>query len=119
MNHATVGHWRTGRSAMSPDVAVRAAELLGAPTELLLLRRYAELEKSEAARRVLARIADGLQRAARKAGRAAAVGALAIATGAGIVAPVPSHAATGTAGPSADNLYIRLNRRRGLLCWAV
>jgi plasmid maintenance system antidote protein VapI len=109
VTHTTVQHWRTGRSAMSPEVAIRAAELLGVPPELLLLRRYAELERSEDARRIVARIADGLQRAARKAGKAAALAGLAVAASTGIVAPAPSQAATGDSG---SGMYILLNRRR-------
>lgn len=111
VTHSAVQNWRTGRSAMSPDVAIRAAELLEVPPELLLLRRYAELEKSEAARRIVGRIADSLQRAARKAGKAAALAGLAVAASAGIVAPTPSQAASG---PGADYVYY-VKRRRGVL----
>lgn len=110
VNFSAVNHWRVGRAAMSPEVAVRAAELLGVDPDLMLLRRYAELEKSEAARRIIERMADSLQRAARKAGRAAAVGALALVAAGASVAPAPAQAATVESGPSADNLYIMLCR---------
>lgn len=108
VSHATVGHWRTGRSAMSPEVAMRAADLLGVPPELMLLRRYAELEKDSAARAVLRKIADRLQRAGRGAPRAAALAILAAGSLAGIGSPAPSQAAQA----DGAGMYIMSNRRR-------
>lgn len=109
VNHTAVVHWRAGRCAMSPEIAVKAAHLLGVPPELLLLRRYAELEKDPAARSVVQRLADRLQKAPRAGRRVAAIATLAAMTAAGVAAPAPSHAATPSA---AHNLYILLNRRR-------
>lgn len=108
VHHSAVNHWRVGRAAMSPEVAMRAADLLGVPPELMLLRRYAELEKDSAARAVLRKIADGIQRAARKAPRAAALAALASGALAGIGSPAPSQAAD----VDGSRMYILSNRRR-------
>ena len=88
-----VAHWRVGRSVMSTEVTVRAAELLEVPPDLMLLKRYAELEKSEVARRVILRMASELQRAAKKAGKAVAVAALAVA-GAATLPPPSAQAST-------------------------
>lgn len=98
VSHVTVVHWRAGRCAMSPEVAVRAAELLGVDPGPLLLRRFAEMEKDAAARAIIVRMADKLQRGVRRARRVAVLGALAVAAGAGIGAPAPSHAAVSDPG---------------------
>jgi plasmid maintenance system antidote protein VapI len=104
-----VAHWRVGRAAMSPEVAMRAAELLGVEPDLLVLRRLAELEKSEGARRVIQRMADALQRSAKKTGRTVAVAALAIGASLAHV-PTPAHA--GAPVSASESVYSVKSRRR-------
>lgn len=110
--HTTVQNWRTGRSAMSPELAMKAAELLGVDPGPLVLSVLAEGERREPVAGMFRTLARRLERAGRKAGRRAAGVALAVGAAMLCAAPGPAQAA---GGPGAlPELYIRLNRTRGL-----
>lgn len=112
VNHATVGHWRTGRSAMSPELAMKAAELLGVDPGPLVLSVLAEGERREPVAGMFRNLAKRLERVSRKAGRHAA--AVALGVGAALLSAAPGPAQAGTGSGALPELYIRLNRPRGL-----
>lgn len=108
VTHASVSHWRHGRSAMSPELAAKAAELLGVEPGPLVLVCLAETERRPPLAALYRQLADRLGRGARR-GRRAAAALLGLAVGAGLLgAPPPSYAARAE-GPA---LYILSNRRR-------
>jgi Plasmid maintenance system antidote protein len=100
VTHTTVNQWRQGKSAMSPAVAVRVAELLEVDPALLLIQRYVEAEKDPAAKAIMTKLAAQLRAAARRAKKVAAVAALACAGLIGLSTPQPSHAAASIEGKS-------------------
>lgn len=111
VHHSAVGHWRQGRSAMGPELAMKAAELLGVEAGPLVLVCLAETERREpiaALFRQLAARVIGRRGRPRKVAAVLAV----VAVGAGLGgAPGPSQAAAGpSAGPAIH--YANWRRRR-------
>lgn len=97
VKHSAVGHWRMGRSAMSPELAIKAAGLLGVEPGPLVLVCLAESERQAPIAALFRQLARKLNGGTRRHRRAAAAIA-AVAVGAGLVAaPAPSQAATGPA----------------------
>lgn len=95
ITHSAISQWRTGRTSMSPDLAVRAAELLGVEPGPLVLVCLAETERRPPLAALYRQLADRLGRGTRR-GRRAAAALVALAVGAALGgAPAPSQAAQG------------------------
>lgn len=108
VTHSTISHWRYQRTGMSPELAVRAAELLGVEPGPLVLVCLAEAERRPPLAALYRQLADRLGRGARR-GRKAAAALVALALGAGLAgAPTPSQAATGAVH---DSVYYGKSRR--------
>lgn len=109
ITHGAISHWRAGRFAMSPELACKAAELLGVEPGPLVLVCLAETERRPPLAALYRQLADRLGKGARR-GRKAAAALVALALGAGLAgAPPPAQAAPG----ASPGLYIMANRRRG------
>lgn len=112
VRNSAIGHWRAGRSAMSPELAMKAAELLGVEPGPLVLVCLAETEHRRPPiaalfRQLAARVGHGARRGRKVAATLAAV-SVAAALGGG---PGPSQAAAGPAGGPAIH-YANWRRRR-------
>jgi len=108
IRHSAISHWRYGRSAMSPELAMKAAELLGVEPGPLVLACLAETDRRPSVAALFRELAERLGRGAKRGRKAAAVVALAIGAAALGGVPTPSQAAQA----DARGLYIMANRRR-------
>jgi len=101
---ATAAHWRTARSAMSPEHAMKAAAILGLPPAELVLGRLAESARSEEARTLYRELITVVSRRLKRAGRhAAALAFMMIGVTLGNIIPNQSHAAS--VSPTGYTLY--------------
>lgn len=113
VNNSAVGHWRACRSAMSPELAMKAAELLGVEAGPLVLACLAETERRPAIAALFRQLASKLAPARPGRRRKVAAALVAVSLGSGLIAaPEPSHAATGAQASGLTGIYIMRTRAR-------